>query len=128
MTNIEMLKEGYAKFAKGDVAGAVVNWAPDIEWHSCTGFPFVRSGGKYMGVQDVINGVLSQIPVYYDNFSIEISDFVESGDKIVMVGFYTGVWKQTGKKFKANAAHTWYMKDGKAIRFIQAVDTAEIVN
>ena len=126
--DIEMVKEGYAKFAKGDVVGAVANWSPDIEWYSCTGFPFVKSGGKYMGVQDVINGVLSQIPVYYDNFYIEIADFVESGDKIVMVGFYTGVWKQTGKKFKANAAHIWYMKEGKAVRFIQAVDTAEIVN
>ena len=53
-----------------------------------------------------MDGVQAQIPVYYDNFSIEMDDFVDGGDKIVMVGFYTVVWKATGKKFKANTTHT----------------------
>ena len=91
MTNLEILKEGYAKFAKGDVAGAVANWAPDIEWNECKSFPFVKGDGKYIGVQAVIEGVFAQIPVHYHNFSIEIADFVDGGDKIVMVGFHTPV-------------------------------------
>lgn len=128
MTNLEILKDGYAKFAKGDIEGAVANWAPDIEWNECVSFPFVKNDGKYVGPQAIIEGVFAQIPVYYDNFSIEITDFVDGGDKLVMVGFYTGVYKSTGKKFKASVAGTWYMKDGKAVRFIQAVDTAEIMN
>lgn len=128
MTNLELLKAGYGKFAVGDVAGAVADWSPDIEWNECKGFPFTKNDGKYIGVQNVIEGILALIPVYYDNFSIEIADFVDGGDKIVMVGFYTGVWKETGKNFKANVTHTWYFKNSKAIRFIQAVDTAEIMN
>lgn len=128
MENLEILKEGYAKFARGDVEGAVANWAPDIEWNECKSFPFVKNDGKFVGVQAVIEGVLAQIPVYYDDFAIEIADFVDGGDKIVMVGYYTGVWKATGKKFKANTTHTWYMENGKAVRFIQATDTAEIMN
>ena len=128
MSNMEILKEGYEKFARGDVEGAVANWHPDIEWNECKGFPFVQNDGKYIGVQTVIEGVLAQIPVYYDDFSIETADFVDGGDKIVMVGFYTGTWKATGKQFKANATHTWHFKNGKAVRFIQAVDTAEIMN
>ncbi len=128
MTNLEILKDGYANFAKGNVAGVVANWVPEMEWNECKSFPFVKNDGKYIGAQAVIEGVFANIPVYYDNFSIEIADFVDGGDKIVMVGFYTGTWKATGKKFKANATHTWYLKNGKALRFIQAVDTAEIMN
>jgi hypothetical protein len=45
-----------------------------------------------------------------------------------MVGHYTGIWKATGRKFKANATHTWTFKNGKATHFFQAVDTAEIIN
>ena len=48
--------------------------------------------------------------------------------EIVMVGYYTGTWKATGKTFKANATHTWTLKDGKVTHFFQAVDTAEIFN
>lgn len=127
MTNLEILKNGYVKFANGDVEGAVANWAPDIEWNECKSFPFVKNDGKYIGIPAVIEGVLAQIPVYYDNFSIEIADFVDGGNKIVMVGFYTGVWKASGKAFKANVTHTWYMVNGKAVRFIQAADTADIM-
>lgn len=123
-----MVKEGYANFAKGDIAGAVADWDPKIEWNECRSFPFVKGDGKYIGAQAIIEGIFAQIPVYYENFSIEIADFVDGGDKIAMVGFYTGIWKATGKKFKANVVHTWYFENGKAVRFIQATDTAEIMN
>jgi ketosteroid isomerase-like protein len=45
-----------------------------------------------------------------------------------MQGFYEGVYKPTGKKFKANAVHIWTVKDGKVTHFFQAVDTATIIN
>lgn len=127
MKNIDLLKQGYIDFAAGNVEGAVKNWHPDIVWNECKGFPFVKSDGIYVGVPAVIEGVLSMIPVYYENFNIEISDFVDGGDKIVMVGHYTGTWKATGRKFKANATHTWTFKNGKATHFFQAVDSAEIM-
>jgi len=128
MSNLEILQQGYKAFAEGDVAKATANWAPDIVWVSCSGLPFVKGNGISRGVQEVIEDVFAKIPQYYDDFNIEITDFVDGGDKIVMVGFYTGTWKATGRKFRANATHTWTFKDGKAVRYFQAVDTAEILN
>jgi ketosteroid isomerase-like protein len=72
--------------------------------------------------------VFAQIPAHYDNFSVDIQDIFANGDKVVVEGFYRGVWKATGKEFKANAAHIWTLKEGKAIKCMQAVDTAEIMN
>ena len=127
MSNLELLKQGYKDFAAGNMEGAVKNWHPEIVWDECKGFPYIKNDGIYVGVPAVIEGVLSNIPENFDNFSIEISDFVDGGDKIVMVGYYTGNWKATGRKFKANATHTWTFKDGKATHFFQAVDSAEIM-
>jgi len=45
-----------------------------------------------------------------------------------MEGYYVGTWKETGKKFKANAAHIWTVKNDLATRFFQAVDSATIIN
>ena len=128
MSNLEILKQGYKAFAAGNVEAAIANWSDDIVWEECSSFPFVKGDGKYVGKQAIVENIFANIPQYYDNFSIEISDFVDGGDRIVMVGHYTGTWKATGKKFKANATHTWTFKNGKATHFFQAVDTATIVN
>jgi uncharacterized protein len=128
MNNVDILKQGYQAFAEGDLAKATANWATDIVWASCTGLPLVKGDGISRGVQEVMENVFAKMPQYYDDFNIEITDFVDGGDKIVMVGFYTGIWKATGRKFRANATHTWTFKDGKAIRYFQAVDTAEIIS
>nr|MBD3622321.1 nuclear transport factor 2 family protein [Sunxiuqinia sp.] len=128
MSNLEILKKGYQDFETGNIEGVLSSWHKDIVWEECAGFPYVSDDGKYVGSQTVLNEVLAPIPEHYDNFKIQISDFVDGGDKIVMVGHYTGTWKATGKKFKANATHTWTFEDGKAIHFFQAVDSATIIN
>lgn len=128
MSNLEVLKQGYQDFATGNIEGVLTAWDTDIVWESCTGLPFVEGDGKTVGAQNVVKDVLSLIPEYYENFNIEISDFVDGGDKIVMIGHYTGTWKPTGKKFRANATHTWTFKNGKASHYFQSVDTAAIIN
>jgi ketosteroid isomerase-like protein len=55
---------------------------------------------------------------------VEASELFGAEDKVVMVGHYTGTNKATGNPFKANATHVWTVKNGKMIRFFQAVDTA----
>jgi ketosteroid isomerase-like protein len=128
MSNLELLKEGYQKFAEHDIEAVTAMWKEDIQWHECKGFPFVNNDGAYVGAQAVVEEIFANIPTHYDNFNIEIDDFVDGGDKIAMVGHYTGKWKATGKKFRANATHVWTFEDGKVSGFFQAVDTAEIMN
>lgn len=128
MTHLETLKHGYQLFSEGKIEEVLLLFTEDIEWNECKSFPFVNETGTYIGPQAVFEGVFAQLPAYYDNFNIEITEFVDGGDKIVMIGFYTGIWKPTGKQFKANATHSWTIRDGKMCAFFQAVDTAEIIN
>ena len=128
MSNLETLKHGYQLFSEGNIPAVLELYHDDIVWDMCTGYPFVVGNGRYIGPKAVLEGVFEKIPAHYDDFNIEIVDFVDGGDKIVVVGFYTGTWKPTGKSFKANATHTWTFRDGKISNFFQAVDTAEIIN
>jgi ketosteroid isomerase-like protein len=128
MNNLEVLKQAYKDFSSGNVEAVVATWHPDIVWAECTGFPFVQGNGIYVGIQAIVEGVFANIPVYYDGFNIETTDFVDGGDKIVMVGYYKGTYKSTGKKFKANAMHAWTFKNGKVSHFFQAADSALIIN
>ncbi|MCW9707281.1 nuclear transport factor 2 family protein [Fodinibius salsisoli] len=128
MKNIDLAKTGYKKFADGDIEGVLDMFDPNIEWHECQGFPFIEGNGVFKGPEAVAKEVLNLIPEYYENFNIEIEELMECDDRVIMTGYYTGTWKATGKKFKANAVHVWTVKSEKLSRFFQAVDTATIVN
>ncbi len=99
-----------------------------MEWNECKGFPYISGDGLFIGPNAIVQNVFAQIPEHYEGFHIDIQELFGTGDKVVMVGHYKGVWKATGKEFKANATHVWTVKDEKATHFFQAVDTAEIVN
>jgi len=101
---------------------------PKIVWNECEGFPFVKGDGISIGPEAIAQDIFSQMPAHYDGFNIDVKEMFASGDKVVMVGFYQGIRKGTGKEFKANASHVWTLKDGKATHFFQAVDAATIIN
>ena len=128
MNNVDLVKKGYQNFAEGNIEAVLGLFHPEVVWDECTGFPYVSGDGIYIGPNAIVQGVFAQIPENYEGFQVEIRELFGSGDKVVMVGYYTGTWKETGKAFKANATHVWTIKDGKATHFFQAVDTAEIMN
>ena len=128
MNNVELVKQGYQYFAEGNVEAALALFQPQMEWNECQGFPYISGDDLFIGPNAVAQNVFAKIPENIEGFHIDVQELFGSGDKVVMVGHYKGVWKATGKEFKANATHVWTIKDGKATHFFQAVHTAEIVN
>ena len=128
MDNVELVKQGYQYFAEGNVEAVLELFHPEMEWNECKGLPYISGDGLFIGPNAVVQNVFAKIPENMDDFQVDIQELFGSGDRVVMVGHYKGVWKETGKEFKANATHVWTVKDEKATHFFQAVDTAEIVN
>jgi ketosteroid isomerase-like protein len=128
MNKLELVQKGYRHFSDGDFAEVLALFHAEIIWEECQGFPFIAGNGIFKGPEAIMQGVFSQLPVYYDGFRIDIQELFGCGEKVVMVGHYRGTYKTTGKQFKANATHVWTVKDGKLAHFFQAVDTAEIIN
>jgi ketosteroid isomerase-like protein len=126
MTNIDLVKQAYLNFSTGNVPGVLALFDPAIEWHECKGMPFVKDDGIYKGPEAIVTNVFMNLPVFFDGFNIAVNEIFGSDDKVVMVGYYQGTNKATGNSFKANATHTWTVKNGKLTHFFQAVDTATI--
>jgi len=125
---VELIKQGYQYFAEGNVEAVLALFHPEMEWNECKGFPYISGDGLFVGPNAVLQNVFAKIPENIEGFQVDVQELFGSGDKVVMVGHYKGVWKETGKEFKANATHVWTVKDEKMTHFFQAVDTAEIVN
>jgi ketosteroid isomerase-like protein len=127
MDNVELVKEGYKLFAEGNIEAVTALFNLEIEWNASQGQPFIEGDGVFIGPNAIVQNVFEKLPNYYDGFHIDIKELFGSGDKVVMVGQYKGVYKPTGKEFNANATHVWTIKDGKATHYFQALDTAEII-
>jgi ketosteroid isomerase-like protein len=119
-SNSEILSALYDSFAKGDIPSVLQAFDPQIEWTDAEGFP---TAGTFRGPDAIVQNVFMPLGSEWDGFSVSPEQLIEQDDNVVAVGTYTGKFKATGKSMKARFAHVWQIKDGKAIRFEQIVDS-----
>lgn len=120
MSNINAVKALYEALAKGDVPGVAGFLHEDIAWTEAEGFPYA---GTYHGPESVLKGVFLRLATEWDGFAAVPNEYIDGGEAVVALGKYSGTYKATGKSFEADFAHVWKIQAGKAIRFVQYVDT-----
>jgi len=120
MNHLNKIKATYDAFAKGDIPSVLEVLSRDIEWTEAEGFPY---GGTYVGPKAVLEGVFMRLGSEWIGFAAVPHEFVDGGDTIVALGKYSGTCKATNKSFSADFAHVWKFSEGKAVRFVQYVDT-----
>lgn len=120
MSNLESVRGLYEAFARGDVPSVLGSLDADIVWTEAEGSPY---GGTYNGPSAVLEGVFMHLDSEWDGFAAVPDEFIDAGDTVVVLGQYTGSYRATKKSFKANFAHVWKVREEKAVRFVQYVDT-----
>ncbi len=63
---------------------------------------------------------------FSDNWAVVVDRLVADGDTVVADGTYTWNHKESGERCEVRMAHVWTLADGKAISFLQHVDTAKV--
>jgi uncharacterized protein len=124
MNNLDLIRELYAAFAQGNVPAVLAPLDPQIDWKEADRFPY---GGRYTGPQEVRNRVFVPLATEWEGYRADPDQFLDAGDAIVVLGWYGGTYRKTGKSFRARFAHVWWLKDGRAVRFEQHTDTALVL-
>ncbi|WP_040167557.1 nuclear transport factor 2 family protein [Microbacterium gorillae] len=119
-TNADIIRAHYAASDAGDLDGMLAPLAPDVHWREAEGFP---AAGLYVGPEAVKENVFVRLNGEYDDYRLTVDEVLDAGDTVVGVGTYTGVFRATGKPFRARVAHLWRLADGKVIAFEQITDT-----
>jgi uncharacterized protein len=120
LSALDSVKAVYAGFASGDIPAVLGLLSPEIDWIEAEGFPYA---GTYHGPRAVLEGVFMRLGSEWNGFAAVAHEFVNGGDTVVALGTYSGTYKKTGKSFEAKFAHVWTVENGKAVRFVQYVDT-----
>lgn len=121
----EVIEAHYAAGERGDLPGMMADFASDIVWTEAAGFPVA---GTYVGVDSVRDNVFIALAKEWDGWAVAIDELVVDGETVVGLGTYTGTNKATGKSMSTRVSHVWRVRDGKAVKFEQITDTAEVLD
>jgi len=125
--SVEFVEGIYGAFGRGDVPAVLGSFADDIEWFEAEGMPY---GGLHRGPEAVAQNVFGPITEDVEGFAVTPEELIGSGATVAAVVRYTGTGKATGKALDVPVVHVWEIRDGKAARFRQFIDTvkfAEVV-
>lgn len=119
----EAVESHYRGVETGDLAAMLAPLGPGIVWVETTGSPLA---GTYVGPQAVVDHVFSAWHELWDGFALAVDEIVAVEGRVVALGTCSGTNHRTGRAFEARVAHVWHFENGRAVRFEQIADTAEL--
>ena len=126
MNNVSILKSLYDAFGRGDIPTVLGAMSPGINWHEAESNPYMPSGKAWVGPDAVLNNLFMKLGAEWDGFAVHPKSFHDAGNSVIVEARYTGKYKATGKSMDTQVCHVWDIRDGKATRFQQYVDTAKL--
>ena len=118
--NSDVLRGGYAAFARQDIPTVLALFEPDIVWNAPE---TVRHGGTYKGRDEVL-GFFMKLPESYQQLEVKARQFVEQDDTVVVLGNLVGT--AANGDFDIPFVHVWTVRDGKATSFTEYFDTVRM--
>ena len=121
--DVESLLRIYEAFSRWDVDELVSDLAHDIELSQPDTLPWGGTRHGHEGVRAFAS--ISQDHV--DGRWADPDDFLDAGDRMVVLGRMRGRAKASGREYEVGFVHVWTMTDGVASRLRSYHDTAPIM-
>jgi uncharacterized protein len=114
-TALQVVKDVYSRFAKGEIDGFLSLCADDIEWvvngpanlEKCKAFKGRRGVREFL---DILAG-------NWEFSSFVPHQFIADGKTVVVLGEETGQDKSSGRRFENRWAHVFDVQEGQIVRF-----------
>jgi ketosteroid isomerase-like protein len=118
--NVQIVKDAYAAFGRGDIQDLLALFAEDIEWITPgEGLPLA---GTYRGHAAVAE-FFQKISEMVEFSSFEPREFVAEGDRVLVVGFDRGRVKATNRTFEGHWVFAFTVRNGKVTNVREYIDT-----
>lgn len=121
--DVNALRRIYEALSIWDIDELLRDVAHDIEWSTPEGVPW---GGTRHG-HDGIRAFAAIFRDHVDGAWADPDDFLDAGDRMVVLGRLRGRARANGRGFEVGFAHVWTLTDGIASRCQSYFDTAAVV-
>jgi uncharacterized protein len=112
-SNVEALKEIYARWSEGEYDFVPEIYADDFEWGWSADFPGLA--GVYRDTETPNRRLRAWLSPW-ERWICDVEDYVERGDWVIVLTHYRGRGKGSGVDVDVLGAHVWRMRDGQAVR------------
>jgi uncharacterized protein len=118
--NVQIVKEAYAAFGRGDIPGLLALLADDIEWITPgEGLPVAGTHRGQAKVADFFRKVSETFEITF----LETREFFAQGDRVLVVGFDKGRVKATNRTFEGHWVVAYTVRNGKVTKVQEYIDT-----
>jgi ketosteroid isomerase-like protein len=108
--NVQIVRSAVERFkASGEMAPEIA--APDIAWHDPPDFPDAK---VHIGIEGIIEA-LGTWANAWSEWQIELDDYVDAGERVLVRGRQWGRGKDTGMRVEQPLCLVYLLRDGKAI-------------
>ena len=121
--DVEHLRRIYDALSRWDVDDLVTRLAHDIEWSLPETLPW---GGTFHGHEGA-RAMLAMFRDHVEGAWADPDDFLDSGDRLVVLGRLRGTGRETGSEYEVEFAHVWTLSDGVASGCRVYYDTVPIL-
>ncbi len=122
--NVQVVRDMYEAFGMKDETRLRQLLHPDVEWIQCAGFP---GGGHRRGQDEVLEKVFRSLRSDWNDWRVEIEEYLDAGDAVVVLGHYAGTHAATKRPMTAVFTHVYNVANGRIVRFRQFTDTHQLV-
>ena len=120
--SIEVIAELYEALARRDLPAIMNLIDPEITVSQTELLPW---GGEYHGIEGVQQFFTRLFQSVESQLAVE--EFVDAGDRVIVIGLSSGRVRATGATFNIRAVHVWTVKGGRGVRFEPNVDTPKML-
>jgi ketosteroid isomerase-like protein len=111
--NVELVRQGFEAFNRGDRATVTRFLAPDVEWHSLAG-P-ILGVGKIRGREAMLKFLWQDLPESIEGFRIRAEEVTDLGnDRVMVVARYEGRGRSSDVEVDQRIASVYEVRDGMA--------------
>lgn len=125
--NIQIVKEAYAAFKRGDIPAVLDKLSDDVVWFLPGPADILPVAGERRG-REQVGQFFSALDENQEARQFEPQEFVAQGEKVVVLGQYRWLVKNTGREFASDWAHVFTVRDGKVVGFREYYDTFACVD
>jgi uncharacterized protein len=111
--NVEIVRRAFAAYSRGDVDGAVSDFAPDCRYTAAGVIPD-RTGVFHgpEGYKEFMGWLRSE----FDDVQAEVDELIDAGDTVVVGSTLRGRGRQSGAQAQITFWQVWTVLNGKFVR------------
>lgn len=118
--SVQVVKEGYAAFGRGDLQGLLALLSEDVEWHiPGSGLP---TAGAYRGRAGVAK-FFETLSAEADILDFQPREFIADGDRVIVTGWERVKIRATNRTVDLNWVMSFTVRNGQVAIFREYTDT-----